>query len=158
MRATIQDMQMRSPLGEDPPTQPSVQPVSDLPNVPVVRFSRTTPPPIAEARNVATKPGIAPVKALTAARADSARKWARATSPPIVGASTSRAARNRIARGLYVLGAVVVAGGLVTAAVVLTQESDAPVKPAPRANRRPRPPPCHHRRNRWARSSSTPSR
>ena len=83
MRATIQDMQMRSPLGEDPPTQPSVQPVSDLPNVPVVRFSRTTPPPIAEARNVATKPGIAPVKALTAARADSARKRARATSPPI---------------------------------------------------------------------------
>jgi len=179
-----------SSLGEDPPTQPSVQPVSDGPNVPVVRFAKSPtmppagsssmassshPPPhysspyaasppaghsgpypaphpaghhsspypaTAEDRVVATKPGFVPAKAATALRSvEEPARSRRISDGPAIGASIAARAGKSNRTWVWILLALVVAGGIVTAAVVFTSPTK-PVQQAPREQPAPPAPPA----------------
>jgi eukaryotic-like serine/threonine-protein kinase len=127
------------PASDDEPTlEPSVTPVSALPSVPVVRFSKTTPPPLglADANRPppSTKPGIGPARALTAPRAQSPSK-----PPSTIRIGASIAARSTSGRKwLLALAALVLVGGGVTALAMTmgkTKSDTAAKEPAPRSTR-----------------------
>jgi eukaryotic-like serine/threonine-protein kinase len=113
------------PQQDDEPTLEPSTPANGLPNVPVVRFSRTAPPPVGRSPLTdstrpppSTKPGIAPVRAVTAA----APHTPRAKAPTQFRIGDSIAARAKPKRtGLLVLGALLLSGGAATAVVVLMQ-------------------------------------
>jgi hypothetical protein len=147
--ADVASTRVVSALDDEPTLEPSTQ---RPPSVPVVRFSRGhTVPPVGEIEPTrtplpSTKLGMAPVTAVTAARAQSPAPRptptpSRTKAPSSIRIGDSIAARSLQPRRtwLYVLGGIVLAGGAATA-VVLTMTRNKPTtaqtdKQAPRPAR-----------------------
>ncbi len=118
---------------DEPTLEPNVTPVEELPNVPVVRFSRshTVPPanqlpPLADRPPPSTRPGIGAARAVTAPPPLSAGTVPTRTKPVTqfrIGDSIASRAIKPKRTGLLVLGALVLVAGAGTAAFLMTRDN-----------------------------------